>query len=332
MRSKLNPKAWNILKYDEQMAVSLKAGYGKSTWEAGEIIGRAHYKFLEVESRGRQFLKMFTEHFEIYEEVIPETVKLDWRVKAYFEAVIAERKTIKEAVGPIDDSIFKVKSYREGIIIKDLERLLKSNSAIDQNFALLVFDFDRWNNYRILPLSIQEPSAFKRRNKNNDKRNIKNLLSLTEFSIEKLKERFTYKSKDANKVLYMPIPSSFGNKMGYGIITVKASESIILEISKVGFFLFTRHELAQEFYDHILSFDFYNSKSCKEGQKFWPRYRQLIKQAINSNAIGKRIASRKFLESALRDLDQQLLNPKNKGGLKKKRRKKNKEVVIKSDS
>lgn len=329
MRSKLNDKAWAILRDNEKLAISLKLGYNKSTWEAGEILEKAHYKFLEIEARAKQFVKMFTEHFEMYEDLIPESISLDSRVRTYFDCVINKRMSIREAVDIVDDDIFNVKTYRESLIVKEMERLIKSQKSLDVNIALMLFDFDRWNNYRVLPLVIQEPSAFKRRNKNNDKRNIKNLLSLNDFSIERIKAIFEFKTKKGkSKILYMPIPSNFGNKMGYGIIEVKQDEETIQELSRIGFFLFTRLEFAQEFYDHILSFDFHNTKSCKDGQLFWPKYRQLVKNSINYNQISRRIASRKFLESAMRDMDHNYLNPKNSGGPKKKRLRKKKKQVL----
>lgn len=296
----LNKKAWALLNEDEKVAVSLKLGHGKSTWEAGEVMKKAHYKFLEIEARARHFVKLFTEHLELFDEVIPDYIEMEPRVKAYFSGVITDRLTVGETVKAINDSQFNIKIIREEFIVKELQRLVESKSALDNNFALFIFEFDRWNNFRILPLSIQEPSAFKRRNKKNDQRNIKNLLTLNAFSIEKIKER--YRTPKGDNVLWMPIPSIYDGKVGYGVWRVKGDDDSILNLSRVGFFLFYKKDDAVKFYDHILAYYCNNTRGCKEGQKFWPQFRLLSSKSKNYNAVNKRIASRKYLETALRDL------------------------------
>jgi hypothetical protein len=296
---KLNKKAWKILNQDEQLALSLKLGHGKSTWQAGEVMEKAHYKFLEIEGRAAHFLKMFTDHYNVYKKIIPEYIKMDRRVKRYFKLVMIQRLKVKDAIERIDDSDFSIRAVRENLIVKDLSRLVRSDNTIDNNIALLIFEFDRWNNFRVLPMSIQEPSAFKRRNKNNDKRNLKHLLSINSYSLEKIKERYHSKSND----LYMPMPSKYDGKMGYGIIKVKKKEKVIGELSRVGFFIFYKEKDAQFFYDLAIGYKMDDTKTCKEGQVFWPKYRKSITRAMNYNSIGKKIASRKFLQSALDELD-----------------------------
>lgn len=291
----INKEAWAILREEEQMAVSLKVGHSKSTWEAGEVMGRAHYKFLEIEGRARHFLKMFTEHFVMYECLIPDYIKIDPAARTYFESVILQRTTAKEGADLVNDPRFKVKAYRDTIIIDALKNLINSKKAIKRNIGLLIFEFDRWNNWRVLPITIQEPSAFKRRNKNNDKRNIKNLISLNDYQLEKVIERF--EKKDGT--MFMPLPA----KLDDGKTIIRVREKSMEKLSKIGFFIFTKENKAQEFYDLIQSYNFFGSKSCTDGQKFWPKYRDLVRNSINYNAIGKRIASRKFLQSALQELD-----------------------------
>lgn len=302
MATQLNEKAWAILKYEEQTALSLKHGYKKSSWEAGEIIGKAHYKYLELEQRAKQFLTMFTEHFEMYDDIIPDWVKIDKRVKRYFFFTIEKRYTIRESIEKINDPEFKKSKSRTEIIIKALKKLADSESVAEKNLAILVFDFDRWNNYRILPRDIQEPSAFKRRNKKYDIRNIQNLLSMSPFSVEMIVK--TFKVNHGNtKVLWMPIFSRHLSGDD-SIIPIHQSVKTIGEVSKIGYFLFTRLERAKIFYKLVQEYDLETKgKSCVDGQRFWPEYRDAVKHAVNYNQIKKRIPSRKFLESALKDLD-----------------------------
>lgn len=324
-----NKKAWKILNEDEQLALSLKHGHGKSTWEAGEIMGKAHYKFLEIEARARTFLKMFSEHILMYDEIIPDYIPLDDNVRRYFKYTIEKRKKVKDAVEKINDNVFSIRSVRDKAIIDSLEKLNNSKSAINKNFVIMIMEFDRWNNFRILPKEVQEPSAYKRRNKNNDKKNINNLLSMNTYTVDKLIERYENTSNHPDtKLVYVPMFSKLLNNGGK-IVNVKNSDEAIKELSKVGFYIFTQEKRAQQFFDLLYNYDFDQPKNCKDGQNFWPKYRVLIRYSLNYNNIQKRIASRKFLETALRDLDLTLLNPKNKDSNKPKRkRRKNKKLGL----
>lgn len=317
-----NKKAWELLNDDEQLALSLKHGYGKSTWEAGEIMNKAHYKFLEIEARAKTFLKLFSDHIELYEDMVPSYLPLRPKVRTYLNHTVVNRMTPKEAVEEIDDIAFSIKSVRDKEIIEDLEKLANSKSVVYKNFVVMVMEFDRWNNFRILPKEIQEPSAYKRRNKNNDKKNIKNILTMNAFTIDKIRERYEHKSDHHNaKVVYVPVFSKF-IPFEESILRIKHTEEAMKELSKVGLYIFSQLERAEQFLELIYNYDFDSPKHCKQGQNFWPKYRVLLRHSMNYNNIRKRIASRKFLESALRDLDIVLLNATKKEKPQKKRRKK----------
>lgn len=303
-----NDKAWALLSQDEQLAISLKLGFTKSTWESGEIMSKAHYKFLEIEARAKFFLKMFTEHLQMYDDIIPDYLEMDERVKQYLIYTIRDRKKISDAVDMIDNDAFSIASVRHSIIEKDMVRLMRAKKLVKKNFASMVLDFDRWNNFRILPKSLQEPSAFKRRNKNADKSNIKNILSINTLTIDKIIERFGEDKKDKG-MLYVPIFSKFVSPE-HSILIIKNKNSTIAQLSKIGFYIFARKERADDFFNLLFTYDIETHKHCTEGQKFWPKYRQSIKHSINYNSIQKSIPSRKFLQSALKDMDLNLLYPK----------------------
>lgn len=305
-----NEKAWNILKEDEQLALTLKHGHGKSTWEAGEIMDKAHYKFLEIEARAKKFLRMFTEHFENYEHLIDDSIKLEPRFKLYLEKVIGERKTITETIYEIGDPVFSIMSLRDRIIIEEMERLMKREKVMYRNLALLIMEFDRWNNFRILPKDIQEPSAFKRRNKKNDIKNIKNIWELNTFVVKMLRDRYGIQ-ETTGRVIYIPLPSKIVPQEE-SIMIARYSEKTISQLSKLGLHVFTKKAFAQEFLDLLVSYKLGEQKHCKEGLKFWPKFRLSSKNAVNYNSIQKRIASRKFLETALKDMDFNIVYPKKK--------------------
>lgn len=44
-----------------------------------------------------------------------------------------------------------------------MKRLKESEDEWDKDTLRLILEFDRWNNFRILPRMLQQPSAFKRR-------------------------------------------------------------------------------------------------------------------------------------------------------------------------
>lgn len=47
--------------------------------------------------------------------------------------------------------------------MRNMKRLRESEDPWDQDTVKLIFEYDRWNNSRILPRMLQQPSAFKRR-------------------------------------------------------------------------------------------------------------------------------------------------------------------------
>ena len=320
-----NEKAWALISDDEQLALTLKYGYNKSTWEAGEIMEKAHYKFLEIEARGKKFMEIFTEHYDLHDQIIPMDLKLEPRFKSYIVNVVEKRMNVREAVEKIRDSGFVVKEFRDRVIISEMQRLMKLESVIANNFALMVFEFDRWNNFRILPKEIQEPSAFKRRNKKNDQKNLKNIISIHSAIVEILIQK--YKSNNDRK-LYVPMISKFIEDE-QSIIEIRRSDKAIAELSRLGYYIFTRKERAKEFLDILIEYKFDEKKHCKDGQRFWPKFRLSIRNAINYNNIQKKIASRKFLESALTDLDINILNPKTTEGKQRRDKlKKNDELGL----
>lgn len=296
----INQKAWDILTDDERLALTLKHGHDKSTWEAGEITGRAHYKYLEIEQRAKQFLKMFTEHFDMYDELIPAYIKMDARVAKYFRLVIVKRRTLQVAVDIISDEYFRIKYFREKLILNELTALHNSEHIPEKNLSILLRDFDRWNNFRILPWEIQEPSAFKRRNKTAELKNLKNMLSLNSFIVTKLVKRYHLNKPGTRKVLYATIFSKFMS-LPTGCMHIENTPEIIQEMSNMGIYVFSREEYAEIFYRILVEYYRKDIKTCREGQEFWPKFREITAKSINYNRLQKKIPSRKFLEMASRD-------------------------------
>jgi len=260
---KINDNAWDILNEDERTALSLSLSFSKSTWEAGEIMKKAHFKYLEIQKRARKFLEIFTNHLEKYGGLFPEGVNISFAFKEYLQLTVMERRNISKAVKMMESGQYSVASFRNKLIIKEIKKLETSHVPEARDLYNLIRDFDRWNNFRILPLEIQEPSAFKRRNKARNVKHLRNITTLPQYSVMKIIEKYGYTGKF--KKFYLPIVSSYLNN-GYKIIEVKGSTRNLNEITGIGLFVFPGRAKALEF-ARLVSDYFLNSiKNCKTGQ------------------------------------------------------------------
>jgi hypothetical protein len=309
MERKINNDAWNILSPDEKTSLSLSLAFNKSTWEAGEVMKKAHFKYLEIQKRARKYLEIFTNHFEKYGGLFPEDVLISFAFKEYLTLTILERKPISKATKFMEDSSYSIASRRNKLIIKELEKLSRSDRESHKDLYSLIMDFDRWNNFRILPIEIQEPSAFKRRNKVRNVKHLRNLTNLPQFSVLKLIENFGYSGKYPK--LYLPIISSYISN-GHKVIAIKDSKTNINDITRIGIFLFKTRAKAEEF--ALLVSDYFTgeTRNCRDGQKFWPLFRVLMYEAINYKEIENIHKSRTFLDKAIHDLDHTMTKNKSK--------------------
>jgi len=299
---KINPEAWDILNTDEKTAVSLSLGHGKSTWEAGEIMQRAHFKYLEIQKRARKFLEIFTNHLEKYGSLFPGDLLLSFPFKEYLVLTIIERKNISQSVKQMEDPSYGVANRRNKLIINEIKKLREIDTESAHDLYNLIMDFDRWNNFRILPIEIQEPSAFKRRNKARNVKHLKNITTLPQFSVMKVIERYSYSGKYTK--VYLPLISGFLTD-DYKIISVKRKILITKEITGIGLFLFTSRAMSKEFANLVSGYFLNSVKNCKTGQKFWPEFRILMSKAYNYKELENIHKSRTYLDNALFDRDKQ---------------------------
>ena len=288
----LNSRAWDILLEDEKIALSLQLGMEKSSWESGEILNRSHYKYLEIKYRAEQFLKMFTEHLEVFDELFPKFITGNKIVIFYFRCCIEQRKKPLESMVLIEKEFGKItKSFLNTKIISTLKAWEDNDNAYNKTTLELVKEFDRWNNFRILPKEIQEPSAFKRRIKNYYKKQIKIVSSIHPLAIKKIKKLYETKN---TPYLYLPIIT---NKPE--VIRVKVNKQSCEIFNSLGLYTFKDKDLALEYITNINSYLIKGKKQCKDGLDFWPRYRELIKQASNYHEAMKISSSRKYLQMAM---------------------------------
>lgn len=284
----IDGRAWNMLTEEEQTSLGLQFSYNKSTWEAGEIMGKAHYKYLEIKQRAEKFLKLFSEHFQEFDNLIPcpELVTTDFI--EYLSMVVSKRMPLKEGTAKMKSDIYKSPKNREKVLCEDLDKLINSKDVGAKRLVSLILEFDRWNNYRIIPSKYQLPSAYKRRNKNRYKKNIKTMVALNELTIKLLKKKFK-----GNK-LYLPLVYDIYTKNT--IIEVSDNIELVEQLSNFGFYIFQKKETCEKYIELIESYNIYTSKSCKDGQVFWPKYRLIIKTAINYFKVEKIPNNKRFLD------------------------------------
>lgn len=282
------------------MAITLSSVHSKSTWEAGEIMGKSHYKYLEIHARGVKFFRLFTEYFTLFDSLVTKDMLGNEEFAKYLELLIIKRKTLKEVITELGDERWANTKYRNSQIDNCLVYLSRKDRPIQAAHLInLIKDFDRWNNFRILPLSLQEPSAFKRRNRHK----VKKLLSLNSnlhpLAIQRILKLYELKRNNNNKVkliLYLPVISIFDKKL---IKIVKVASGYRDEISKIPMFLFNRIEDATDYLNITSAYLFKENHSCRDGQIFWPELRYIIKKAVNHDEVmGVNPTRKAFLDNA----------------------------------
>jgi len=300
-------KVWNILTDDEKMALSLQLVQNKSTWQAGEILGRSHYKYLEIYGRAKEFVRLFGTHFKTYDHLVDKQVSMESDLKQFFINVMQHRMSLGQATRGLSHKIDSAK-LRNQLIIKYYTKWSKSEYRAEQEFLELILHFDRWNNFRILPEDIQEPHAFKRRNKKRFKKHIQlHEKDFNKYCEGRLKKLLMDKVTGSPKRLYTVIIKDWDSENGkYELLEVKNCPNNINLVNSYCLYLFRKKEEAQEYGNLLLTFkDTQNgngeNRKVKEGLVFWPQYRALIRMAYNYDNQQKIIPTRKYYEMMQQD-------------------------------
>lgn len=302
----MNNLAWNILNEEEKASLTLNTSYNKSTWEAGEILGKSHYKYLEINARARQFFKMFTEYFQKTGDLlIPENSDMNWDFRLFIECIILKRmkyrQTLKE-IGKESKLCNKYAAIRHKAIEEYME-WLTTQDEIHLELYNIIKEFDRWNNFRVLPLNLQEPSAFQRRNKTRILKHLKNIYNLDAFIIDHLKSK-NVKATNKGKRYYLPIVCKNNNNTDYEVLEINTNPDLLKHISKeLGLYVFDDEEVADDvgfIMDKYLSED---TRTCVYGQQFWPKFRELTKKAINYNDVNNIHKKRSNIKDAFINTD-----------------------------
>lgn len=300
--SKMHNKALSILTPDEKSAVTLQHVHGKSSWEAGEMLNKSHYKYLEIKYRAEKFLKLFSEHFALYEELIPEDIEMDEGVRKYLLNAIEKRLKVKEAATKTGETGMMDNQTREARIIASMGELRDSTDITYINTYSMIMEFDRYNNFRIMPRQIQEPSAFKRRNSTRYKKHLKIATSIPLYSLKRLRELFEVKKAPLKNEGFLVLINK-EHSDNCGIIRVNAKPDNLIFMTNLSLYVFNSKIEAQEFADTVIDYISQVVKAPKEGLKFWPAFRNLIKKAANHDTINNIAPTRRSVEIAMKDMD-----------------------------
>jgi len=285
-----NNPAWNLLTNDEQTSLALIHSYGKSTWEAGSIMKKTHYKFLEIKTRAQMLFQIFSKQFEEFDELLPSggTI-LPVSIITYIRATIHDRVKPQDAIKLMLPK-YRETAYRNKALEDMIKRLKSSTNEYDQALFKLIMDFDRVNAYRILPKSIQERSVYKRRNKTRYRRFLKIYSQLPEFTVLMLINKYELGKTSKSPRFYLPLISSFLDN-GYVIIPVRDSRDEVdkskyyRELEKSGLFLFQEINEAIIFAKLVSNYFHSTVKTAKSGQKFWPEFRDIMEKSMNYNVM-----------------------------------------------
>lgn len=278
-------RAWDCLKPQEKQSLFLQTSEGKSSWEAGGIMQLSHYKYIEVRERSEKFFRMFSDFFERRTAIFRPDCPCERNFQDFIEGVIERRLPKKEARLFTGDAAQRLPTVNSKNIIRNMKRLKESEDPWDIDTRKLIFEFDRWNNFRILPMLLQQPSAFKRRINKKDKIYIKYLLNrIPQFVLERVKERYYYKVKPSIKKYWACLISRDLYTDGYYLLPLRTNKDVIDEMSRLYMYVFEDREDADTF-GFLVSKYGDKTMGVTYGQKFWPEYRYVTKRAINFNEV-----------------------------------------------
>lgn len=300
MKLDKNNKAWAILREDEQASLFLQFGLEKSSWQGGEIMKKSHYKYLEIKDRSARYLKLFTDHFKLTGgELIPSNVDISDEFRMYLEGAIMERLTIKEIVALKPLKRFLRSKHRNPEIVKEMKLLRDSPKEINRYIYGIIQEFDKWNNFRILPREIREPSAFKRRQKTRYKKHLVNYTNLKKASVDYICDLYDvkdnpFKMKFGYSLLVYVDDQSGGARVkretkSIKVILNKANKA---KLSEWGIYIFLKRDI-DEFTELIHEYLDQPVKSPAYGLSFWPRYRAIIQRAINFHEVSNIVIYRR---------------------------------------
>ena len=287
-------KAWSWLTKDEQNSLLLTLTQGLSSWRASEAMNITHYKYLELKARSEKFFRLFCDYLEIHPNLIPPRAPIGEHFKDYITGCIEKRLTKSEAVVYSGDSKWHLREIRGNQLVYNMINLQNSTDTWCRDLYALIIEFDRWNNFRILPPELQAPSPYRRRSQKKYKIYLKFLFQVPDFKVNALimQYRNPGRSRYYIAVVSLIFPSN------YKLIPVSRSKDITKELTRQKIYVFENKEDAETF--GLLASRYYTyTQDIKAGQKFWNNFYEAIEKAVNFREINHIDFNINLLEDAL---------------------------------
>lgn len=274
---------WKYLLPDEKIALSLKFGFDKSIWQVGMVIQKPHYKSFEVINRSLRYLDLYTEFFDNFDGIVSESSAITCNdFRTYLQCILVSRKTLNETYDIIDNLKYLLASNKVKMVTEQMALLKSSDNLHDQHLHDFILEFDRWNNFRILPISIQEPSAFKRRDKRRLMKLLNTFLTIEPGVIDIIKTKFAIKpSKSTGEISYL-ILFDKREKDNYHIVPVDISSDEYTYLSERGFIVYKKKADAERCAKLVSEYYLADKpKTSSEGIIFWNNFRKVLSLALN---------------------------------------------------
>lgn len=287
-------KAWSWLTKDEQNSLLLTLTQGLSSWRASEAMGITHYKYLELKARSEKFFRLFCDYLEIHHDLIPPRAPIGERFTDFIVGSIEKRMTKSEAVIYAGDSKWHIREIRDKQIIHNMDNLRYSKDPWCKDLYALIMEFDRWNNFRILPLSIQAPSPYRRRSQKKYKIYLKFMFQVPDFLVNSLVMKYNKPGRSRHYIAVISL--IFPNN--YKLVPISRSSKVTKSFTRKNIYVFENKEDAETF--GLLASKYYTyTQSIKAGQKFWTNFYEAIEKAINFREINHLDFNINLLEEAL---------------------------------
>ena len=273
-------KAWDCLTKDEQNCLLLSLTQGVSTWRGSEVMGISHYKYLELRDRSERFFRLFSDYFQKWPDLIcPQTILFE-RTQDYFYGCVVKRLSKSQAVEYAGDSSFYLVNIKDFRIAKGMAALEKSPLEWDRDLYKLLIEFDRYNNFRILPIEYQAPSPYKRRNTAKFRNYVKYLYKIPDFRIKSLIQQYFRPGKSR---YYIAIISLSIEPDNYRIIPINRDAKTVEALTKNKLYIFKERDDAEEM--ALLITHYYEEKARKRMLRYWKRFQEVIERAENYKQI-----------------------------------------------
>ncbi len=281
---KYQQQAWECLLPQEQQSLFINMSEGLSSRKGGEVLKISHYKYLEIRARAEKFFRLFSDYFAIHPSLVDPNSVVSQDFVDYLYAAMVRRLPKEEALEASGDSAWRVRVISNEKIQKNVLKLKESAKGTwDNDLYILIMEFDRWNNYRILPRFLQAPSAFKRRSQRKDKSYIQYLHHIPEYKIRSLVDIY-WRNGRPDKRYYVCFISDYFTG-GYCVTPIKRDKSIVSSITKLRIYIFETQDEA-DMYGLLIHQYFTRTKlSRSESMQYWKEYRTITKKAINFSEV-----------------------------------------------